>query len=82
MTNRERKAYHQVLNQEQRKVFIGKLPKTITKEYIENYFSKFVEIEETTLIQKETKDFAICFLLLAQKNSGKILAGRTFELLP
>jgi hypothetical protein len=82
MTNRERKTYHQALNQERRKVFIGKLPKDITKDCIENFFKKLVEIEETTLIQKESKDFAICFLLLKEKYSGELLIGKSFEIRP
>lgn len=82
MTNRERKAYHQSLNQERRKIFIGKLSKTVTKEQIESYFSQMVEIEETTLIKKDKKDFAICFLLLRDKYSGDVLAGKTFEISP
>lgn len=82
MTNRERKAYHQSLNQDRRKIFIGKLPKSITKEQIETFFSSMVEIEETTLIKKDKKDFAICFLLLKDKYSGDLLAGKTFEIGP
>lgn len=82
MTNRERKTYHQALNQERRKVFIGKLPKEITKDCIENFFKQLVEIEETTLIQKESKDFAICFLLLKEKYSGELLIGKSFEVQP
>jgi len=82
MTNRERKAYHNALNLDRRKVFIGKLPKTVTKETIEAFFSRIVAIEETTLIQKETKDFAICFLLLQDRYAGELLAGHTFEILP
>lgn len=82
MTNRERKSYHQALNQERRKVFIGKLPKEITKDCIESFFKQLVEIEETTLIQKESKDFAICFLLLKEKYSGELLIGKSFEIKP
>lgn len=82
MTNRERKSYHQTLNQERRKIFIGKLPKTITKETIEAFFSQLVAIEDTTLIQKDSKDFAICFLLLKEKYAGEKLAGKSFEIAP
>ena len=82
MTNRERKSYHQTLNQERRKIFIGKLPKTIAKESIEAFFSKLVNIEDTTLIQKDSKDFAICFLLLKEKYAGEKLAGKSFEIAP
>lgn len=82
MTNRERKSYHQTLNQERRKIFIGKLPKTVTKEDIESFFSPMVNIEDITLIQKESKDFAICFLLLKEKYAGEKLAGKSFEIAP
>lgn len=82
MTNKERKSYHLTLNNERRKVFIGKIPKSVTKEVIESFFSSFVDIEETTLIQKDGKDFAICFLLLKGKGSGDILAGKTFDIGP
>lgn len=82
MTNRERKSYHQNLNVERRKVFIGKLPKTITKECITNFFSQLVDIEEVTLIHKESKDFGICFLLLKEKYAGDSLVGCSFEIAP
>lgn len=82
MTNRERKSYHQALNEERRKIFIGRLPKDITKEKIESFFKNLVDIEETTLIQKESKDFAICFLLLKEKYAGQELIGKTFEIQP
>lgn len=80
LSKKERKTYTQEVLNDARKVFIGGLPQTISKHTIYDFFSRLVDIEDITLINKENREYCCCFLLLRTRFSGYSLYGNEYTL--
>lgn len=76
----ERKRANHRVAQDRRKVFVGGLPRSVDKKTIFEFFSRYVEVEDVTLIQKEDREHSFCFLLLRHKGAGEILFGNEYTI--